>query len=63
MEVSYVVAIAVLFGWDVAQLNCPIRSCDTGEAVADVLLGELMICKLTDGTSPVVLYGRPFVYR
>ena len=41
MEVSYVVAVAVLFGWDVAQLNCPIRSCDTGEAVADVSLGEV----------------------
>ena len=35
----YVVANAVLFGWDVAQLDCPIKSCDTVGAVADVLLG------------------------
>ena len=42
MEGEYVVAaIAVLFGWDVAQLKCPIRSCDTVIAVADVLLGEV----------------------
>ena len=28
-------------GWDVVQLNCPIRFCDTVVAVADVSLGEV----------------------
>ena len=63
MEGEYVVAaIAVLFGWDVAQLNCPIKSCDTVGAVADVLLGELMICKLTDEIYYLLFYMIAFVY-
>jgi hypothetical protein len=41
MEVRYVVAIAVLVGWDFVQLNCPIRSCVTIVAVADVLLDKV----------------------
>lgn len=42
MEGEYVVAaIAVLFGWDVAQLNCSTTSCDTVVAEADVLLCEV----------------------
>ena len=41
MEERYVVANAILFGWDVAQLNCSTTSCDTVVAEADVLLCEV----------------------